>query len=224
MMAKMVFVCLLLGATTAVAVPASDPTTPEPGHLVDNPKNSDGAVTRQAFEARFEASAAELTASRPGVRADRFAAFDIAWPANAQEWKKLNGYAVLLVGAQSHDGSELPLAKVYLTHSDGGKTLLRRIGSGQRQISITSQSGKVFGQNLTQEFYLLPIAEVKENSPLLCDFAKNRLGFVLARALLPPQQSFPASTSSSPPPLAAVKALVTREFSGFGIELTEAAP
>jgi hypothetical protein len=74
-----------------------------------------GAVTRQQFERRFETSAALPLAGR----ADRFAAFDIAWPRDAEEAKRLGGNTVIVLGALSQNASELPLARVYLERPGG---------------------------------------------------------------------------------------------------------
>ena len=81
---------LFLMTGMAMADPAPDPSESDPGHQVSPTGDANGAVTRQAFEARFDASAMEILAARPGVRADRFAAFDIARPRDAEEWKRLN--------------------------------------------------------------------------------------------------------------------------------------
>ena len=112
---------LAAGMAGVFAVPAPDPSATEPGHVVGPAGDAKGAVTRQQFEARFETSAAEFLVSHKGVRGDRFAAFDIAWPGDAAESKRLGGNAVIVLGALSQTISELPLAKVYLERPDGSQ-------------------------------------------------------------------------------------------------------
>ena len=207
---------LFLLTGTAFAAPAPEPTVAEPGHLVGPAGNAKGAVTRQQFETRFETSAALPLAGR----ADRFAAFDIAWPRDAEEAKRLGGNTVILLGALSQNASELPLAKVYLERPGGSPVVLRRLGRVKRTLPSSSQAAKVFGPNLTEEFYLVPVHALGSNVMLKCDFAKNRLGFVLSHSLSA-SRALPAMPSPAVRPLAgAVQAMVAREFPGFGVTFT----
>ncbi len=77
MIVRTALAALFVMTGMAMAAPAPDPSAAEPGHVVGPAEDAKGAVTRQQFEARFETSAAEFLASHAGVRADRFAAFDI---------------------------------------------------------------------------------------------------------------------------------------------------
>jgi hypothetical protein len=210
-------------ATPGLAAPVPNPNAPEPGHIVEGNGTADGPVTRQSFEARFDESAARLAAARPGVIADRFAAYDIAWPRDAAEMGRLNDHAVLLIGAVSQDASELPLAKVYLVRPDGSQVVLRHIASAERQKLSSVRAATVFGPNLMEDFYLVPMAALGEGVELRCDFAKNRLGFAVERSLSSPG-ALPAPSASVSPPAAAVNALVSREYRGFGVSFDEAAP
>jgi len=211
---------LMTGMAMAAPSPTPDPSESDPGHLVSPTADANGAVTRQAFEARFDTSATELLAARPGVRADRFAAFDIARPRDAEEWKRLKGNAVILVGALSQDGSELPLAKAYLESADGTRVILQRLGFVHRTLPSTSLAAKTFGPNVTEEFYLVPASALGNNVAFKCDFAKNRLGFVLSTALTPLKDA-PAAQAAGAPPAAAVRTMVAREYPGFGIALMD---
>jgi len=214
---------LLTGAAIAAPAPdpsASEPVTSEAGHLVGPAGDAKGAVTRQQFEARFETSAAQPLAAGTAGRADRFAGFDIAWPRDAEEAKRLGGNTVILLGALSQNASELPLAKVYLERPGGSPVVLRRLGRVKRTLPSSSQAAKVFGPNLTEEFYLVPVHALGSNVMLKCDFAKNRLGFVLSHSLSA-SRALPAMPSPAVRPLAgAVQAMVAREFPGFGVTFT----
>jgi len=214
---------LMTGMAMAAPSPTPDPSESDPGHLVSPTGDANGAVTRQAFEARFDASAVELLAARPGVRADRFAAFDIARPRDAEEWKRLKGNAVILLGALSQDASELPLAKAYLENADGSRVMLRRVGSVSRTLAPTSQAAKIFGPNVSEEFYLVPASALGGNVAFKCDFAKHRLAFVLSTALTPLKDVPAVQSVAGPPPAAAVRAMVAREYPGFGVALMDGA-
>ncbi|HKU65368.1 MAG TPA: hypothetical protein VJQ06_09935 [Rhizomicrobium sp.] len=206
---------LFLATGTVIAAPAPDPAATEPGHLVSPAGGAKGAVTRQQFEMRFETSAAGPLMGGAGTRADRFAAFDIAWPRDVEEAKRLGGNTVILLGALSRNVSELPLAKVYLERPDGSQVVLRRLGRVKRTLAASSQAAKVFGPNLTEEFYLVPVHALGRNVMLKCDFAKNRLGFVVSHSL---SSASPVVQSPAVRPLAgAVQAMVEREYPGFGI-------
>ena len=214
---KAVLATLLLTTCVAVAAPAQEPATTDPGHLVSPTQGAKGALTRQQFEMRFEARAAVPLAGR----ADRFAAFDIAWPRDAAEAKRLGGNTVILLGALSQNSSELPLAKVYLERPGASPVVLRRLGRIKRTLPPSSHAAKVFGPNLTEEFYLVPVHALGRNVMLKCDFAKNRQGFVLSQSLSAPSALPAMQSPAARPAPGAVQAMVTREFPGFGIVLTD---
>ena len=199
------------------AAPAPDPFAQERGHLVAATQPANGALTPEAFAAHIEDGANRLLARQPGLQADRYVDFDLAWPHDAQEWNNLNGNAVLLIGALAQDASELPLARLYLVAADGTKVELRRIGSARRQVPPDSKSAAVFGPNLSEEFYLLPVSALESGTQLQCDFARNRLGFVIARGLTAPERFTGMQAAGAPPPLSAVRALLGRQYPGFDI-------
>src|SRR5262249_27478867 len=136
----------------------------------------------------------------------------------------MNGNAVLLIGALAQDGSELPLARLYLTAADGMQVELRRIGLAGRQLPPDSKSAAVFGPNLSEEFYLLPVAALQDGTQLQGDFAAIRQGFVITRGLTAPPPFSATQASDAPPSAAAVRALVDRVYPGFDIELADGAP
>src|SRR5690349_8778755 len=129
---------LFLLTGTAFAAPApepkvSEPAKSEPGHSISPTSDGKGAVNRRQFERRFETSAATMAKGRQGsLRADRYAAFDIAWPRDAEEWKRMGGNTVIVLGALSQNTSEVPLAKAYLERPDGSTVVLKRLGYARR--------------------------------------------------------------------------------------------
>src|SRR6185295_18817439 len=110
--------------------------------------------------------------------------------------------------------SELPLSKAYLERADGSLVVLRRIGLVSRTLAPESQAAKAFGPNVTEEFYLVPPGALGKGVKLKCDFAKKRLGFVLSDSLAG-LKDLP-TTQAREPLAAAVRAMVTREYPGFG--------
>lgn len=219
------FAALFFLTGTAFAAPAPKPTTPEPittepGHEVSPTNAAHGAVTRQQFEARFETGAVEFAAGRTGVQADRFAAFDIAWPRDAEESKRLGGNAVIVIGALSQNVAELPLAKAYLERPDGSQVVLKRLGLVKKTLKAPSQAAKIFGPNVSEEFYLVPASVLGRGAMLKCDFAKNRLGFVLSQSLSLPK-GLVARSSTGQPAAGALQAIVSREYPGFGVTITD---
>jgi hypothetical protein len=214
------FAALFLVTSTAFAVPAPDPSDAEPGHVVGAPGEGSGALSREKFEARFGTDAAKLLVQSPQARADRFAAYDIAWPRGADEEKRLGGNTVMVVGALSQDASELPLSKVYLEHPDGSVVELQRLGLVSGALAASSRAAKVFGPNVSEEFYLVPLGALGRDVTLKCDFAKSRMGFILSKSLVPPKNSPSAISPARQPLAAAVRAMVAREYPGFDVSLS----
>jgi hypothetical protein len=215
---KAALATLFLLTGTALAAPAPDPKATEPGHLVSPAGDSKGSVTRRQFEQRFETSAVALAKGQARPRADRFASFDIAWPRDADEYKRMGGNTVILLGAVSQDSTELPLAKAYLERPDGSRVMLKRLGYARRTLDGASQAAQVFGSNVSEEFYLVPANALGRDVMLKCDFAKNRLGFVLTHSLMP-VHALPPQSSAAKPLAGAAQTMVIREYPGFGVTL-----
>jgi hypothetical protein len=221
MMMRAAFAVLFLLTGTALAAPASEPVAGEPGHSVSPTADSKGAVNRRQFEQRFETSAVALAKGRPGgLRADRYAAFDIAWPRDAEEWKRMGGNTVIVLGALSQNTSELPLARAYLERPDGRTVILKRLGYTRRTLEPGSQAAQAFGPHVSEEFYLVPANELGQGVMLKCDFARNRQSFVLSSSLVP-LRALPAQTAAGKPQVGAVQTMVMREYPGFGVVLSD---
>lgn len=229
MMMRAALAALLLLTGTALAAPEPKATAPkavesqttDPGHLVSPTSDSKGAVNRRQFEQRFETSALAMAKGRPNnLRADRYAAFDIAWPRDAEEWKRMGGNTVIVLGALSQNTSEVPLARAYLERPDGRTVTLKRLGYARRTLEPTSQAAQSFGPHVSEEFYLVPVSALGPNVMLKCDFGRNRTGFVLTHSLAP-LRPLPASISAGKPQVGAVQAMVMREYPGFGVVLSD---
>jgi hypothetical protein len=209
---------LFLLTGTALAAPALDPKATEPGHSVSVTDGSKGSVNRRQFEQWLDTRAVAYTKGRQDIRADRYAAFDMAWPRDADEYKRMGGNTVILLGAVSQDATELPLAKAYLERPDGSLVILKRLGYARRTLDGTSKAAQIFGINVSEEFYLVPTNALGQGVMLKSDFAKNRLGFVVSHSLMP-LKALPAQSSAAKPMVGAAQTMVVREYPGFGVTL-----
>jgi hypothetical protein len=155
---------------------------------------------------------------RQGAKIPRAAFFDMALPADPQEFAALDGNAVLVVTALSHDQAELPLKRVYVK-ADGQTIELKRITHMLSQEAAKSLAAKTFGQYRMDGMYLLPVYLRAQPGELTADFARNRDGFVLSRfggdegtklgglPLTPPSGQGPSADI--------LKKFIAREFPGF---------
>ncbi|MEW6658389.1 MAG: lysozyme inhibitor LprI family protein [Thermodesulfobacteriota bacterium] len=144
--------------------------------------------------------------------------FDIAYPIDAHEFTDLDGNAVMLVTAFSHNKRELPLKRVYV-NSGGKKTELKIITFMLSIENSISLAAKTFGQYRMDGIYLFPLYFKAQSGNIAADFAKNRDGFVLSELgnsdkdkieglpLTPP-------TGKGPSP-DILQRVIAREFPGF---------
>lgn len=102
--------------------------------------------------------------------------YDIAFPVDAEEFEKMEGFAVLRVVALSQNKIELPLTEIYITVDEETKPLTM-IADWESTVPKAYLSNEVFGPYRWDGFYLLPIYYYMHGSSLKVDFAKNRDGF-----------------------------------------------
>jgi hypothetical protein len=105
----------------------------------------------------------------------RFAQFDFALPADSAEYFQLNGNAILLIIGFTHDSSELPFSKVYLTRNFKKYDLVKILDT--KFIYSNSKVTDLFGSNSIVSFYFLPISVITNQQELKIDWMKNRKGF-----------------------------------------------
>lgn len=148
----------------------------------------------------------------------RVALYDIAFPADADEYRLLDGYAVMLVAALSQSARELPPKRVFIRSLDSTLelNLISSVASSNPPGSLTA---KVFGAHRWEGLYLCPVYARFADAELLLDFASNRDGFIIARFQANDTQAIPLFPNVRPqqqrPPNAALEKLVAREFPGF---------
>lgn len=164
---------------------------------------------------RIDLAAADLQQYAP---VPRIGLFDIAYPADEEEYKALNGYAVMLLTVLSQRADELPPKRAFVRI--GNEILeLVLISSVFSKTELTELTTKVFGENRWDGLFLFPVYLERDAQELLMDYAKNRDGFVLTK--FKPQKleslnkySF-TKPSSAKPNLDALLKIISREFPGF---------
>jgi hypothetical protein len=198
-------------------------------HLVSKGTWSDKPVSLEDMNRKIDDAAqefkdieAETARERQGVPLiPRVAFYDIAYPANAREYAELDGYALMLVTAVSHEKDELPVKRVSL--SSGGKMIsLEPVMSALSKQKTGSLAVKIFGPYRMDALYLLPVHLRANKAELLMDFAANRKGFSFGKfdgivpesiaglPIKPPKGKGPAKK--------ALTKIIHREYPGFDVK------
>lgn len=148
----------------------------------------------------------------------RIAFFDIAHPENADEYRALNGFSVMLLTVFAQRADELPPKRVFVRI--GNEILeLALISSVFSKTELTELTAKVFGESRWEGLFLFPTHLERDAQELLMDFAKNREGFVLTKFKSQNLESLNklslTKPSSEKPNGAALLKIISREFPGF---------
>src|SRR6267143_2706544 len=184
-------------------------------HLVDPGSKSNAPAAPDLVARRIAAAARQYQQYAPIPRG---AFFDIAYPADTGEYRRMAGYGLLLVTAISQTGDELPV-RPYLRTTDGDvplRMVTSVMGSTQPGDSIVR---RVFGNHRIDALYLIPLHADALGADLLVDFAKNREGFNLGSIA----ESLPASlqpaaavtTTRAQPAQDTMLNMIRREYPGF---------
>lgn len=184
-------------------------------HFIDPGTVEQQPVSPQVIERRIASTAIQYQAYSP---VPRIALFDIAYPANAEEYRSLAGYGVIVVSAVTQASDELPPSRVYVRVA-AKDVELKLLSSVRSDIAPNDILSKVFGVHRWDGLYLFPVHLRMQGLALMMDFAKNRSGFVLSKFDVPARESLAmlpvAPPLSDSPSEAALMALVVREYPGF---------
>ena len=184
-------------------------------HLIDPGTWTKQPVSPAAMNKRMEMTALEYRAYAP---IPRVGFIDIAYPADAQEYRKLGGYGVLLVVAFSQDRTELPPKRLYAMVR-GREVDLDLVTSASSTQDPDTAAGIVFGAHGWEWLYSFPVYLSKKAQELRMDFAAHRDGFTLSKFsgdegddldFLPVRKPKASGPSGS-----ALTDFVKREFPGF---------
>ena len=185
-------------------------------HLISRLNSESVPSTPESMAVRIQEAATEYHEYAP---VPRVVFYDIAYPADEAEAKRLKGCAVLLVTAISQDQAELPLRRVYVA-SENGPVKLALLASVS---SVNSENndpvGNTFGKYRSDSLYLLPLRLTFEKRELFADFAKNRDGFKLAElegpSSLELKQWSGLPIEKEPPSEKSLLDFIQREYPGF---------
>ena len=191
----------------------------EARHLVAEPTSEKGVVSLSSFDRSVQISAFRMRQKFPQARIERHVPFDIVYPRSVREFRQLNGHGILLVSAMTWNGEELPLARVYLLRPNGTRMVLRQLGHMRRSVAKDTATARVFGSNREDAFYLLPLSTL-QGAKLACDFGRDRNGFIIANTALQAPIAAVLKNPGALPSRKVVEGVITREYPGFGIELT----
>jgi hypothetical protein len=176
------------------------------------------AVTPAEIDRRLEERTAELRRVAP-QGGDRYVLFDLAYPRDEAEYRAVGKSALVFLAALSRNADELPLRRVF-TLAGRQEIALRKLGSRRSELPPSSVARQVIGRFREDGFWLAPVGPLLRENALLCDFARNRTGFVITRAPFEPPDFIRADRArdkAERPQDAAVKAFVEREYAGFGL-------
>jgi hypothetical protein len=176
------------------------------------------AVTPAEIDRRLEERAGEIRQVAP-QGGDRYVLFDLAYPVDEAEYRAVGKSALVFLAALSRDSDELPLRRVF-TRVGKQEVELRRLGARRSELPPSSVARQVIGRFREDAFWLAPVGPLLRENALLCDFARNRTGFVINRAPLEPPDFIRADRArdkAERPQDAAVKAFAEREYAGFGL-------
>ncbi|TWA93693.1 hypothetical protein [Bradyrhizobium stylosanthis] len=176
-----------------------------------------GAVSPADMTERLEKSANETARVVP--RAARGAAIDFAWPMTAEEYAATAKHVLVLVSVVTQDVAELPLRRVHIRA--GGKDVeLVRLSHELVGIAKGSRTFSVLGPYREDGFYLAPAGAMMAEGYLQADFATRRSDFNLYKLPGTAPDFIRSDKNPEPPPdsrpdLAAVRAMIVREYKGF---------
>jgi hypothetical protein len=187
-------------------------------HLTHAGPSTQDSVTPEAIDRRLDERAAELRRVAP-QGGDRYVLFDLAYPRDEAEYRAVGKTAVVFLAALSRSSDELPLRRVY-TRVGKQEVELRKLGARRSELPQSSVAGQMVGRFREDALWLAPLGPLLRENALLCDFARNRTGFVLNRTPLEPPDFIRADRArdkAEKPQDAAVRAFAEREYSGFGL-------
>jgi hypothetical protein len=199
-----------------LACGSPDASPDEPLHLVGEGSYTLQPVSNETISARIQEVAVQYREYAP---IPRVGFFDIAFPANEEEYYDMAGHGLMLVTVLVQDENELPLTRLYVD-SDSTQENLTLLTS---VLSTVDPQDEVIlatlGPHRMDALYLFPVAHIASTASLLADFAKNREGFKLDNfgGEVPEIiRHLPIGTPTAERPSEArLLQMVEREFPGF---------
>lgn len=111
----------------------------------------------------------------------RIAMCDYCSPSSELKYKELSGAGLVLISAISHEQSELPLKRAYLSVGGYQIELVKLKSLESKYNSKTNIVAKVYGNYRSDELYILPLVLLNFKPVLKIDFARNREAMALGQ-------------------------------------------
>lgn len=202
-------VVMVLALALASPVYASD----DYKHVIATESTATGSVTRAEMDDRLRKGARRDEQYGHAIRA---VYYDMASPADREEYLATGGYALMWVVVIVDDASELPLKRVYLKTAKGEVSLIR-VSSRRRPMEIEDKIvQQVYGTHRQDALYYVPITADIQGAKVVADFTRNRVGFVVgALGELSASLGGPVIKPAEVANPAAMKALQRREYPDF---------
>jgi hypothetical protein len=176
-----------------------------------------GTVSPADIAERLEKSANET--GRVVPKAARGSAIDFAWPMTSEEYAAMAKHVLVLVSVVTQDAAELPLRRVHI-RAGGNDIELVRLSHQFVDVAKGSRTFSVLGRYREDGFYLAPASAMMAEGYLQADFATRRSDFNLYKLPGTAPDFIRSDKNPEPPPnskpdLAAVRAMIVREYKGF---------
>ena len=134
---------------------------------------------------------------------------DIAFPKDIEEFRKMKGWAILLITTLTKDQNEHPTKRAYIEHN-GKEIKVVLMKSASSEISEDHpQILKTFGKYRMDALYLFPAFFASLEAYLKVDFAVNRDGFLIKHF---PLDSYDGYSLSSVRPSTDIDQKALKEF------------
>jgi hypothetical protein len=209
------------GVPTAPAAPAARPVIErEPAlgtlHIMDP---AHGMIKRAATDSIIAAQIADAAREyRAYAPIPRGAFFDLAWPKDTVEYRRMAGYGLVLVTAVDQSAAELPIARAYVQAGDGRDSTLTLLGSIVSEIPAGDTLARaVFGRYRFDGLYLVPLAPQWRGGVIVIDFIHGRKGFRVGQiaGATPRELAQATRTLAARPDSNAIVVMIRREDPDF---------
>lgn len=185
-------------------------------HVIDPASGmSKRAATDSIISAQIADAAREYRQYAPVPRG---AFYDLAWPKDTAEYRRMAGFGLILVTAVDQTAAELPIARAYIETANGRDSTLTLLGSIASEIPAADTSARaVFGRYRCDALYLVPLAPQWRGSVVIIDFTQGRTGFRVGRvAETTPEEVAGATTRlATRPDAGAMAIMIRREYPDF---------
>jgi len=207
------------GRTTPTAPLEGSIVEPAPSerlvHIIDPGTVSKRPATDSIIAGEIDGAAREYRRYAPVPRG---AFYDLAWPKDTAEYRRMAGYGLVLVTAVDQAAAELPIARAYVQAGDGRDSTLTLLGSILSEIPAGDTLARaVFGRYRFDGLYLVPLAPQWRGGVIVIDFTQGRKGFRVGQiaGTTPRELAQGTRTLAARPDSNAIVVMIQREYPDF---------